>query len=47
MIARQNTDVNFHAAHYAALALRGIPHVIFIILRHFLILVRNFYANVF
>ena len=38
VIAMQNTDVNVHAAHCAALALRGIPRVIFLILHCFLIL---------
>ena len=36
VIDTQNTDVNIPAAHCAALALSGIPRVIFIILRHFL-----------
>ena len=41
VIATQNTDVNIHAAHCAALALRGIPCVIFLIMHHFPILRRN------
>ena len=41
VIATQNIYVNVHAAHCAALALRGIPCVKFLILRHFLILHQN------
>ena len=41
VIAMQKTDVNAHAAHCAALALRGIPRVICLIMRHFLILRQN------
>ena len=37
----ENIDVNVNTAHCAALALRGIPRVIFLILRHFLILCQN------
>ena len=35
VIAMRNTDVNVHTAHCAALALRGVPHVIYLILCHF------------
>ena len=42
VISMQNTTVKVHAAHCAALALRGmVPCEIFLNLRHFLILRRN------
>ena len=38
VITTQNTDINDHTAKCTAFALRGIPHVICLILQHFLIL---------
>ena len=45
VIVTQNTNANVHSEHCVLLALCGILHVTFLIMRHFLVLNKN-YVNI-